>query len=175
MIATVEKQERKQGGYKVVPRWKKGESGNPNGRPKKALCIPDILRSLGEQPVTPVMLARLRAKWGPDMVPKNNREAVLMVAYAMAHEGDPTARQFIAERTEGKVDEAMKALFNFGNINNGDNIQINLSALIQKRAHEYISTVRELGPQAGAPGLNGQGESVCAAQALRPTRTVSRT
>lgn len=73
------------------------------GRPKTAKCIPDILRRIGDEPVSPVMLARLRAKWGPDFRPKNNHEAMLMVAYAQAHEGDAVARAFVAERTEGKV------------------------------------------------------------------------
>lgn len=71
------------------------------------MCIPDILRSIGEAPVTPVMLARLRSKWGPDMNPKNNREAMLMVAYAQSQEGDSIARQFVAERTEGKVTDRL--------------------------------------------------------------------
>lgn len=90
------------------PAWRKGVSGNPHGRPKKELCIPDILRSIGEAPVSPVMLARLRAKWGPDLHPKNNREAMLMVAYAEAQEGDAVARQFVAERTEGKVTDRLE-------------------------------------------------------------------
>jgi hypothetical protein len=54
------------------------------------------------------MLARLRGKWGPDFVPKNNREAYLMVAYAQAHEGDADARKFISERTEGKVTDKIQ-------------------------------------------------------------------
>jgi hypothetical protein len=139
------------------------------------MCIPEILRRIGNEPVSPVMLARLRAAWGPNFLPKNNHEAMLMVAYAQAHEGDAMARTFIAERTEGKVDgEAMKALFNFGNINSGDSIHINLTALIQSRAHEYIQTVRELGHAAGLPGPDGQGESVRASQALPVARTISR-
>ncbi len=87
----------------------KGNNMSPHtGRPKKELCIPDILRRIGEEPVSPVMLARLRAKWGPDLHPKNNREAYLMVAMAQAQEGDADARKFVSERTEGKVMDRME-------------------------------------------------------------------
>lgn len=41
------------------------------------------------------------------MNPKNNREAMLMVAYAQSQEGDSIARQFVAERTEGKVTDRL--------------------------------------------------------------------
>jgi hypothetical protein len=71
------------------------------------MCIPDILRRIGNEPVSPVMLARLRAKWGPDFHPKNNHDAMLMVAYAQAQEGDAVARQFVSERTEGKVTDRL--------------------------------------------------------------------
>jgi hypothetical protein len=87
---------------------KKGEVRNPHGRPKKEICIPDILRRIGEEPVSPVMLARLRAKWGPDFHPKNNRDAYLMVAMAQAQEGDADARRFISERCEGKVTDKLQ-------------------------------------------------------------------
>lgn len=100
---------------------------------------------------------------------------MLRTAYIKAIKGDESFQRTIMERTEGKIDsDATKALFNFGNINNGDNVQVNLTALIQKRAHEYIEAVRELGKKEGVPGLDGRDESVCATQALPVTRTISR-
>jgi hypothetical protein len=41
------------------------------------------------------------------MHPKNNRDAMLMVAMVQAQEGDAVARQFVAERTEGKVTDKL--------------------------------------------------------------------
>jgi hypothetical protein len=32
--------------YKVKPRWKKGESGNPSGRPKGIVCLTSKLRKM---------------------------------------------------------------------------------------------------------------------------------
>jgi hypothetical protein len=133
----VEKQEKKQasGRHQVEPRWVKGQSGNPNGRPRKELCIPDILRSIGEQPVSPVMLARLRAKWGPDVHPRNNREAMLMVAYAQSQEGDPVARQFVAERTEGKVKERVEFSEEALSL---DNVSVLTTANLLERAYRMV-------------------------------------
>lgn len=89
----------------IKPRWKKGESGNPKGRPKNVAMIPDVLRAIGNEPVPPVLLAQLQADWGPDFHPANMREAALRVTYAQYAKGDPAARQFVAERTEGKVSD----------------------------------------------------------------------
>ena len=83
--------------------FKKGQSGNPNGRPKVGLAIAEILREIGGRPVTEWALASLRRKYGPNHEPKTMREAMLMAAYADAAAGDAHARDFIAERTEGKV------------------------------------------------------------------------
>jgi len=171
----IAKQSGKQNLKRGNPAWGNGRGGNPNGRPKKEFCIPDILRSIGDEPIPPRLLAMVQEKWGPDFRPTTMRDAGMRVTYAMFLEGDAMARTFIAERTEGKVDgEAMKALFNFGNINSGDSIHVNLTALIQSRAREYIQTVRELGHAAGLPGPDGQGEPVRAPQALPVARTISR-
>lgn len=87
--------------------FQKGWKGGP-GRPKKEICIPDILRHLGDQPVPEFQLARLRAKYGPQHNPKNQREAILLAATIEAYNGDAVAREWIANRTEGKVTESVK-------------------------------------------------------------------
>jgi len=75
--------------------WKPGQSGNPKGRPKKEICIPDILNTIGKEiPDNQI----LRNKFPQ----KTNLEIILQRVYHEALSGKPWAVQFIADRTEGK-------------------------------------------------------------------------
>ena len=76
-------------GNKLGNRWKKGESGNPNGRRNS---FTDILNSLGETKVEQ----------------KERRERIMLKLYAMAEKGDLNAIKFIVERIEGKAIETIK-------------------------------------------------------------------
>ena len=73
--------------------WKKGQSGNPKGRPKLTRMAPEILRAIG-------------AEIGPDR--KTKREAMLRALYDLALTGDMDAMKLILERTEGKVTDKME-------------------------------------------------------------------
>ena len=68
-------------------RWKKGQSGNPNGRPKKNLCIADVLREIGEEEYQDGI---------------TNLEQVMRVVYKKALKGEMRSIEHICERLEGK-------------------------------------------------------------------------
>jgi len=75
--------------------FKKGVSGNPNGRPKGTRSIPDMLLKIGGEDGT-----------------KNGQytklEVVLRRVFEFALEGKSWAVEFIAERTEGKVRQELQ-------------------------------------------------------------------
>ena len=55
-----------------------------------------------------LVLAKVRASWGSDFKPLNMRDALLRATYIDAINGDSIARQFIADRTEGRVVERVE-------------------------------------------------------------------
>ena len=71
--------------------FKRGVSGNPNGRPKGARSIPDILRKIGDEEGT--------------LDGKSKLDVIMYKVFQFALEGKPWAVQFIADRTEGKAKE----------------------------------------------------------------------
>jgi len=76
-----------------------GRSGNPAGRPKKEFCIPDILRSVGNEP------ADAKNPDGPTKL-----EVILSRVYDAAFSGNLKAAQFIAERLEGRPRQTIENL-----------------------------------------------------------------
>ena len=65
-------------------RWKKGQSGNPNGRRN---AYSDLIREFSFQKVND----------------KERREIILQKLFQLAERGDLRAIQFIVERMEGKA------------------------------------------------------------------------
>ena len=65
-------------------KWKKGQSGNPKGRPKKGETLTDLLRE------------------------KLSKEEFIEKEIDLAMQGDPAARKQIWERLDGKVKEQLE-------------------------------------------------------------------
>ena len=81
-----------QSSKRVVGRpFKKGQSGNPKGRPPKEFAISDMLRSISSE-VDPILK-------------KTNLELICRTAVEQAIEGDQHARKWVADRMEGKARE----------------------------------------------------------------------
>ena len=72
---------------KIEPRWKKGETGNPNGRPKK---LPEIDKLLAEV-------------LGEEKEGINAAQAILIMLRSKASKGDIRAAQLLLERAYGKA------------------------------------------------------------------------
>lgn len=88
------------------PRWVKGVSANPLGRPKKVKCIPDILRKIGDMIAPDDIQEKMRRRFhAKDKL--TMQQAVLMLTYDLAAHGTEWAVEFIAERTEGRVTQGV--------------------------------------------------------------------
>tara|TARA_R100000808_G_C2026647_1_gene72375 strand:- start:155 stop:475 length:321 start_codon:yes stop_codon:yes gene_type:complete len=85
-MSEVDKQQKKQGGV-TGKGFVKGKSGNPNGRPKKAKCIPDILRSITSEKADGY---------------ETKLHQILDNVVNQAIKGDQWSIQFVADRMEGK-------------------------------------------------------------------------
>ncbi len=73
--------------------FKKGKSGNPHGRPRKQFCIPDILNKLLQE----------KSIYSPDGA--TNLDMICQKAIQQAQGGDKDARNWVADRSEGKAVE----------------------------------------------------------------------
>lgn len=85
---------------KIEPRWKKGESGNPNGRPKK---IPELRELLGNV-------------LGDSKDGKTAAEAILMALRAKAIRGDVRAAELLLDRAYGKVKSDLDLAVNLSEV-----------------------------------------------------------
>ena len=77
---------------KIEPRWKKGETGNPNGRPRKLPELSVLLADvLGEQTKEGLTAA----------------EDILRAMYARAAKGDTRAAELLLDRAYGKPKQSI--------------------------------------------------------------------
>ena len=77
--------------------FKKGQSGNPNGRPKKEYCLTDILKEQGET-------EDVQTSNGQKISRKN---ALGQKLWAMAMGGDITAMRYVYDRIDGKPNQTI--------------------------------------------------------------------
>lgn len=83
-------------GYKKPPvgkRFKKGTSGNPNGRPKSGFALNEYITELANIPV--------------GKTKKTMLEAVVAKVYEEALDGNMTAVNFLADRILGKPNQSI--------------------------------------------------------------------
>lgn len=77
-------------------RWKPGQSGNPNGRPRKEACLTSLLKEELERIPTV-------EQDGFDGKGRTNAWWIIRKAVMEARSGDKSAREEAWERAEGKV------------------------------------------------------------------------
>ena len=77
--------------------WEKGQSGNPNGRPKKEYCLTDILKEQGNTDIET-----------PEGT-KTRKQAISEKLWAMAQAGDITAIKYLMDRVDGRPLQTIQA------------------------------------------------------------------
>ncbi len=96
----------------VETRWKKGESGNPKGRPKKQ----DSLTSLLKEEITKICPAdREKRTW---------KELIVRATLQLAMKGNATALKEVWERLDGKTLQTGKL-----QLGDADGKQININVV----------------------------------------------
>ena len=76
--------------------WKKGQSGNPAGRPKKEDCLTSLMREELEK-VDP-----------KDAEKRTHKELIVVATIRLAKEGNSTALKEVWERMDGKVKDKLE-------------------------------------------------------------------
>ena len=93
-------------------RWKKGQSGNPKGRPLKALCLTDRLNKRLMEPCPPKIAAELF----PDGSNKLWADVVTEATLRQGVSGKPIQLMMIWDRVDGKVKEQLHVTGNTGGL-----------------------------------------------------------
>ena len=78
--------------------FKKGQSGNPRGRPPKEYCLTDILKEQGN-------LEDVETKEGKIA----RKEAIARKLWSMAMDGDVQALKYLYDRVDGKPLQQIEA------------------------------------------------------------------
>lgn len=116
--------------------FKKGQSGNPGGKPKGLKSYKTIIEQIGLMPAPKEMVDKLREVFPQlEKKPINMKEAASLKAYVDALKGDDKARDFIANREEGNAKQTIE--------HKGDMVR-NISVRDQQTA-ENLQKLREQG------------------------------
>ena len=84
----------------IEPRWKKGESGNPKGRPKKIPELKELLANV----------------LGDSKDGKTAAEAILMALRNKAIKGDVRAAELLLDRAYGKAKQDLDITANIATV-----------------------------------------------------------
>ena len=76
--------------------FKKGQSGNPKGRPPKEYCLTDILRAQGELEDVETPAGKIARK-----------QAIAQKLWSMAMGGDVQSLKYVYDRIDGKPRESI--------------------------------------------------------------------
>ena len=95
-VKQLDKSQKGKGRGKGRP-FKPGQSGNPNGRPKKEFALPFMLKESSELP----------ASDDPNEQ-RTRMQAVIDFAWIQAMSGNKDARQWISDRMEGRPWQAIE-------------------------------------------------------------------
>ncbi len=82
---------RKSGNVTNLKSWKKGQSGNPKGRPRKADCLTSLLKEEIEK-IDP-----------DDQQKRTHKELIVIATMALAKKGNATALKEVWERMDGRT------------------------------------------------------------------------
>tara|TARA_R110002012_G_scaffold305647_1_gene509853 strand:- start:2024 stop:2356 length:333 start_codon:yes stop_codon:yes gene_type:complete len=89
-----------------MPKFEKGVSGNPKGRPVGSVTISGLLKNIGNQPIPESVQKKIK-NFFPDLDTKKMtfNEAIAYTNYYYAIDGKSWANAQISDRTEGKAVE----------------------------------------------------------------------
>ena len=129
----------------LKPPWGKGQSGNPKGRPPLTKSIPDLLRRFGEWQCPDSLVKKMQTLF-PNAKNLTVQEAVYLRVYTEALQGESWAVQFIADRTEGKIAQALTGPNNTPIIPaNYDLSKLSLAELIAFKAMQSKIEIKDKG------------------------------
>lgn len=106
--------------------WEKGQSGNPNGRPKKQNTLTDILKELGES--NKVDIKGKTVEW---------KTALMYKLWQLALGGDKASIQHIYDRYEGRPKDKIEHSGSIGELDE-ETIKEQINELLKLREKDEL-------------------------------------